>query len=294
MFKRRFLIFGLFAVMPVIALHLYVHRSHGSESIQKHSSKQGAVIPPAVRSLRPHYPYSVVPGGLYGPAELRAVTQKDALVRDHYADFNVNAAQLVKLTDDQYQYVSFRLGNKIFWTNKKLRIPKGEILLTDGNNYARTRCGNRLSAVPKGNTTPRQPAEALLSLPPFRPEELPQLSLAQPAPVLPFDGSQAPPFVPPALRRVDKGPESWAPLQVPPGMVPIAAPPYAATPHHSVAGPPGPPGSPPPHVVPPPVTPPVVAPVPEPGSAYLLGLGLVLALFAIKRMSRYSANQSRE
>src|SRR5690242_21911627 len=109
MFKPRLLIFGLCAFVPVIALHEYERRSLESHSIKRHVSTQGAVIPPVVRALRPNYPYSVVPGGVYSPDELRAATKKDSLVREHYSDFNVHSARLVKLTEDQYQYASFRL-----------------------------------------------------------------------------------------------------------------------------------------------------------------------------------------
>src|SRR5205823_6610337 len=133
--------------------------------------------------LRPTYPYSVVPGGVYSLAELRAAIQKDALVREHYADFNLRSGQLIKLIDDRYEYASFRLGSRIFWTTKKLRIPKGEVLLTDGSNYARTRCGNRLSDLPNPNTTPLQPPERLLSLPPFSPELPSELTFAEAPPV---------------------------------------------------------------------------------------------------------------
>ncbi|MBV9303040.1 MAG: hypothetical protein JOY62_08985 [Acidobacteriaceae bacterium] len=283
MSKLRFWIYACLAILPVVAVHWFVRHSDEPASLKEHISTRGAVIPPAVRSVRPKYPHSVVPGGLYGPAELQAVTQKDALVREHYADFNTHRAQLVKLTDDEYQYVSFRIGNGIYWTKKKLRIPKGEILLTDGNNFARTRCGNRLSEIPKTPTTPQQPADLVLSLPPFQPEDLPQLSLVDGGPALPGVGPKAPAFIPAPVAPVPVA-ENWPPLQQSPGIIPLGTPPYVPAPHHSGAPPPGAPSSPPP-VVPPPVTPPPVAPVPEPASACLLLFGLLISLLGVKRTS---------
>jgi len=64
------------------------------------------------RALHPNYPYSVVPGGVYSPAELRFAAAKDRVVREHYTGFNIKAAYLVTLTQDRLQYVSFRRGDR--------------------------------------------------------------------------------------------------------------------------------------------------------------------------------------
>ena len=44
-------------------------------------------VPALVRALRPAYPYSVIPGGIYSRAELAAQSASDQLVRKHYSDF---------------------------------------------------------------------------------------------------------------------------------------------------------------------------------------------------------------
>lgn len=290
MFKLRFLIFGLCAFLPVIALHEYRRHLLASHSIKRNVTTQGAVIPPPVRSLRPNYPYSVVPGGVYSPDELRAAIQKHPLVREHYADFNLRSARLVKLTEDQHQYVSFRLGNHIFWTRNKLRIPKGEVLVTDGNSYARTRCGNRLSEIPKGNTTSLQPPDRLLSLPPFSPELVPELSLVDvppmpDGPALPFDAPRLGLFLPtsvaPPLPLQTAA--NWPLLRQPPSAVSLSTPPYFTTP--LVSNYPGGPGNFPVPSVFPPATPPVIPPVPEPGTIYLFGVGLLVSVLLLHRMS---------
>jgi hypothetical protein len=289
MFKVRFLIFGFCAFLPVIALHEYERHSLASASLNGHATTREVQIPAQVRSLRPNYPYSVIPGGVYSPAELRAAMQNDPLVREHYADFNLHSAQLVKLTNDQYQYASFRLRNRIFWTYKKLLIPKGEVLITDGTNYARTRCGNRLSDVPKGNTTMLQPADQLLSLPPFSPELLPQLSLAETrpmpeGPVLPFEVPRAALFLPTAVAPLLNASANWPSLQQAPLAVPVSAPPYVMTP--LIPNRPGGPGN---VLVPPalqPTTPPVVPAVPEPGTISLFGVALLVSLLLLYRMYR--------
>jgi hypothetical protein len=289
MFKLRFLIFGICAFVPVITLHEYERRSLASASIRGHSTAQEVQIPAEVRSLRPNYPYSVIPGGVYSPAELRAAIQKDPLVRQHYADFNLHSAQLVKLTKDQYQYASFRLRNRIFWTYKKLLIPKGEVLVTDGSNYARTRCGNRLSDVPKGDTTILQPADRLLSLPPFSHELLSQLPLAElrttpGSLLLPFQAPRAALFFPTAATPPLNAFVKWPPLEQLPFAVPVSAPPYVTTP--LLPNRPGSPGNVPATSGLPPTTPPVVPAVPEPGTLSLFALGLLVSVLLLHRMYR--------
>src|SRR5215467_132697 len=39
---------------------------------------------------------------------------------------------------------------RFYWTRRPMRIPNGEVLLTDGRLYARARCGNRISETPLG------------------------------------------------------------------------------------------------------------------------------------------------
>lgn len=294
MIKYRLLIFAACALLPVIALHEYEGRSLASRSIKKHVTTAGAVNPPAMRSLRPNYPYSVVPGGVYSTDELRAAIQKDSLVHEHYSDFNLHSARLVKLTEDQYEYASFRLGNRILWTRNKLRIPKGEVLLSDGNTYARTRCGNRLSDVPNSNTTSLQPPDHLLSLPPFGLELVPEIGFTDPprapgSPVLPFEPPAAGLFLPVRVVPPLQTAVNWPPLQQPPSVASGWTPSYGATP--LVPNHPGGPGG---FTVPPifqPATPPVIPPVPEPGTVYLFAVGLLVSVLFLHKMSRTARTQ---
>lgn len=101
-----------------------------------------------VRSIRPVYPYSVIPGGAYSQRELRISVSSDPVIASHYKGFDVARAVLLKTTAPMLRYVSYRQGYRIAWTKKVLRIPKGELVLSDGVSFARARCGNRLSASP--------------------------------------------------------------------------------------------------------------------------------------------------
>src|SRR5579875_1503142 len=122
---RQFLLIAICAVVSALSLHVIVRSLRQTAPITHSAVASGAKISAAARALRPNYPYSVIPGGAYSPAELRYANQHDALVRDHYSDFDLSAARLVVLTADRYQYASFRMKDHIFWTRRRLLIPKG-------------------------------------------------------------------------------------------------------------------------------------------------------------------------
>jgi hypothetical protein len=92
------------------------------------------------------YKYSVVPGGITSPDELEAARRSDPVVAAHFADFGKNT-RITRLEEDMYVYVSYRVGDKVYYTKTKHKVCKGEVVITDGKNYARARCANRLSRV---------------------------------------------------------------------------------------------------------------------------------------------------
>ena len=93
----------------------------------------------------PYYRYSVIPGGAYTAEELKTALAHDPVAASHYAGFHIDKTRVVKLQSDKFYYVSYRIGDKLYWTRRPIQLHKGETLLTDGVYYARTRCGNRLS-----------------------------------------------------------------------------------------------------------------------------------------------------
>jgi hypothetical protein len=56
-------------------------------------------------------------------------------------------------------YVSYRKGDKVYWTAKKLQLAEGETLLSDGRSEIRGRCGNRISDLPQLPVEARGPSE---------------------------------------------------------------------------------------------------------------------------------------
>lgn len=266
------------ALLATVALS--ARRSQSGAATAAHPAEESA--PHAFSSLSPMrrdfllpqrriYPYSVIPGGVESVRELRSALAHDAVAARHYQGFDVSKARLIRLTQDRETYVSYRMGNRVYWTSKKLKLRKGETILTDGRHDARTRCGNRLSNTPSKETSPKEPS----------PEEMEAMQdpayLVRETPPAPEDpglfGESAPPldaqlFSPPGPLTPPPGSADWIPA--PPPVFPIVgggpvAPPYT---------PPSPP-------------PPVAAP--EPGTFFLLAAGLA----AVAGLARFQTAQAR-
>jgi hypothetical protein len=92
------------------------------------------------------YKYSVVPGGVESPEELAEARRTDPVVAANFADFG-NHTTITHLKEDMFVYVAYRVGDKVYYTKKKHKVCKGEEVITDGKNYARTRCANRMTKV---------------------------------------------------------------------------------------------------------------------------------------------------
>lgn len=146
--------------------------------------------------------YFVIPGGIHSKAQLAKVLASDPVVARHYAGFDLQKLRFVRLQRGREAYVSYRLGDHIFWTSKKIPLFAGETLVTDGTNLARARCGNRISEVPRQPTSTWQPSLAALSLPILHPNvvfpALPPLTSVnlQPLPsgIVPGSSGDAPLF----------------------------------------------------------------------------------------------------
>lgn len=117
------------------------------------SAEQGAAAPRRV------YPYSIIPGGVSGAAELKRVVRADRVVAAHYANFDADKAREVTVTKPRAVHVSYRKGDQVFWTAKKVMLAQGETLLSDGSNEMRARCANRISDTPQFPVEAHGPSE---------------------------------------------------------------------------------------------------------------------------------------
>lgn len=123
------------------------------------------------------YPYSVIPGGVRNREELAANIVSDPVVAKHFADFAVHRANIVRSEEAQFAHVSYRIRNKVFWTAKTVKIPKGETLITDGQSTARTRCGNKVSVLPQEPISQEEPPIETFEIPIIASAELPPMDL---------------------------------------------------------------------------------------------------------------------
>jgi hypothetical protein len=277
--------------VAVIAVAIAIQDSAKQQTLAVASNTETSLQRPAPASLafpasdsilasRHFFPYSVVPGGVENAQELRNALAHDPLVAAHYADFDLAKTRVVQLDRDRFVYLSYRMGNHIYWMTKKLELHRGESLLTDGKNEARTRCGNRISDLPIDLVSPRQPKlEAFEAEAPPLPSAEKEDLVGFPAGLVPASAASiAPESGAPFVAGGTGGPAGSGGTGasggsgglIPPGYFPI------------VGGGPSYPNS--PYVVPPPVV------TPEPGTRPLLAIGL-LALLAAGTAVRIRQNK---
>jgi hypothetical protein len=234
------------------------------------------------------YPYSIVPGGAEDLRQaIRSMT--DPAIKEHYANVDLSQLKQVNLTENLSGYVSYRWGDKIYWTAKKITLHAGETVFTDGKHIVRGRCLNRHSALPMQPTRPHEPTQAAFDAPLEIPEivysfpKIPFLAPALPEP--PGELTPTTPILPAAVASTvgKTGGGLWFPL------IPIIPPIHH---HHptspgspstpSSPGTPSGPGTPVPPIIPP------VAVVPEPRYGWVLALGF-LAIVLTNRLRRRQA-----
>lgn len=136
---------------------------------------------------RPEFRHSVIAGGAYTPDEVEDAMHQDPVVAAHYSSINPRELRVESLSEDRIVYMSYRVGNDIFWTKKGVRLKQGETILTDGVNSIRARCGNCIAFAPMMPTTDDEPGEMefdsliddpgiVQSRPPLGSESLPPIS----------------------------------------------------------------------------------------------------------------------
>lgn len=197
------------------------------------------------------YPYSIIPGGIKTLADLKLAVAEDPVVARQFQGFDFQNARLVQVAQKESMFVSYRIGQKVYWTRQKLPLHPGETLVTDGKITARTRCGNRVAKVPLDTGSPLEPPEEAFNQPYAAliaaPDPDPARADPAPAPLLPADVAQ-------------KSKKWW--------VLPLFAAPFAALPHSDSSS-----GTP-------------LAVTPEPGMSLLLVSGLAGVYWRVRKYRR--------
>lgn len=165
---------------------------------------------------RPVYPYSIVPGGVRDGRELKWAAEHDPVVKAHYAGFDFDHARVKQVDRPRLVFVSYRIGNRVFWSRHRVSLKTGEALITDGKITARSRCGNRVEEVPQQATSSSEPPAAKFDEP-----VQPAMGTALAGPPIPFESAlNRPPLVgfgpAPPLGLFDPfGNGTWVPISPP-------------------------------------------------------------------------------
>jgi hypothetical protein len=167
--RRRLQIAAIFVtfVLVVGVVTWRLIPTHNYVSFDGQGDQSNSTLPePGISTLPPQgaplpgrvvYPYSVVPGGVQDPAELQKASAQDRVVSTHFAGFDYSHAHTVRLQQAEEVYLSYRIGNRVFWTRRKVRLHAGEKLISDGKITARTRCANRVSETRQADVSPLEP-----------------------------------------------------------------------------------------------------------------------------------------
>lgn len=124
------------------------------------SRGQAALLDRILAETRPQgpvYPYSLVPGGISDAKELKWIAEHDPVVAAHYAGFEYDNARVVQAALDRFVFVSYRIGNRVYWMRRRIALHKGEKLITDGHMTVRGRCGNRVEEKPQQEAANPEP-----------------------------------------------------------------------------------------------------------------------------------------
>jgi hypothetical protein len=115
------------------------------------------VITNVARIEKPMYRLSLIPGGAKNMFELDLQVQLDPVLQKFYKNFDFSKQRQFTIDKDMDIYMSFRVGNDIRWTKKKVHVKAGESAVTDGEYTILLRCGNMIAWTPQTPATPLPP-----------------------------------------------------------------------------------------------------------------------------------------
>lgn len=99
----------------------------------------------------------MIPGGVRSADDVKSRLRSDSRASTHYRHVSVASLRPVALPADRLAYVSYRTDAGIYWTKHRVSLRRGELVLTDGRNEVRGRCGNLISDTPQQPIAQNEP-----------------------------------------------------------------------------------------------------------------------------------------
>jgi hypothetical protein len=194
--RRSFTLVTFLALIVMVVLGAQLWHLYHSDVLE--------IIPPKFdfRAAREIYPFSVVPGGVYDWKDLTDSISHDPVARKHYEGIDTERVWAERVRKPMAAYVSYRKGDKVYWTDHPVNISEGEILLTDGKNLVRSRCGNRIEV--------KKPTLLPGAVPPPEPPP-PDIVFDVPVPSLLPPTMVQPPVPPSIVGHNTPDPKYWRP-----------------------------------------------------------------------------------
>ena len=159
--QRRVVISAILLLVPAMAVASFVMSSASSttpeQALARSSQPEEAGAPDATSdakvatsSERPTADcrYSIVPGGVHSSDEVRAAIARDAVVAAHYRVLKVESLREEPAAEGRRVFVSYRIGDEVYWSRERVALDHGEMVLSDGRHEIRARCGNLVSDGP--------------------------------------------------------------------------------------------------------------------------------------------------
>ena len=162
----RILIAGAALLAIVVAGVLLVGRSRAPHESVPAAHEPDATPSPRLEAIEladtsdgrhAVYPYSIVPGGVHSMQDLQAAIAADPVVAAHYTNISVPETRVERVKETRWVYMSYRVGDQVYWTKHRVALRAGEAILTDGRSQIRTRCGNCISDTAQLPTLPTEP-----------------------------------------------------------------------------------------------------------------------------------------
>lgn len=105
----------------------------------------------------PVFRHSVIPGGVFSSDDLVASTRRDPVVFAAYGSASPETVRSTIVAAPRAAYMSYRIGDQIYWTRNKIALKPGETILSNDQVEIRARCGNQISDEPMLPTSELEP-----------------------------------------------------------------------------------------------------------------------------------------